>query len=78
VAAVWLRDHGRSSLFVLIPAILMFATTFASTGLALAKNFRESNWALVSACAVLILLGACTAFIGTKTLLAPPRRAGTA
>ena len=78
VAAVWLRDHGRHSLFVLIPAILMFATTFASTGLALAKNFRESNWALVSACAVLIVLGICTAFIGIKTLLAPPRRAGTA
>ena len=78
VAAVWLRDHGRRSFFVLIPAFLMFATTFASTGLALAKNLRESNWALVSACAVLILLGACTAFIGTKTLLAPPRRAGTA
>ena len=77
VAAVWLRDHGRRSFFVLIPAVLMFATTFASTGLALAKNFRESNWALVSACAVLIILGICTAFIGTKTLLAPPRRAGT-
>jgi carbon starvation protein len=78
VAAVWLRDHGRRTLFVLIPAVLMFATTFASTGLALLKNFRESNWALVVACGVLILLGACTAFIGARTLLAPPRRAGSA
>jgi carbon starvation protein len=76
VAAVWLRDHGRRSLFVLIPAVLMFATTFASTGLALMKNFRDSNWVLVAACAVLIVLGACTAFIGTRKLLATPRRVG--
>ena len=76
VAAVWLRDHGRRYLFVLIPAVLMFATTFASTALALLKNFRESNWALVTACGVLILLGACTAFIGARILLAPSRRAG--
>ena len=73
VAAVWLRDHGRRSAFVLIPAVLMFATTFASTGLALMKNLANSNWPLVSACAVLILLGAATAFIGTRLLLAPPR-----
>jgi carbon starvation protein CstA len=78
VAAVWLRDHGRRTLFVLIPAVLMFATTFASTGLALLKNFHDSNWALVAACGVLILLGACTAFIGVRTLLVPPRRAGSA
>jgi carbon starvation protein CstA len=76
VAAVWLRDHGRRYLFVLIPAVLMFATTFASTALALLKNFRDSNWALVTACGVLILLGTCTAFIGARILLAPSRRAG--
>jgi carbon starvation protein len=73
VAAVWLRDHGRRTLFVLIPAILMFATTFASTGLSLMKNFRESNWELVAACGILIVLGICTAFIGARKLLTPPR-----
>jgi len=51
----------------------MFATTFASTGLSLMKNFRESNWELVAACGILILLGICTAFIGTRKLLTPPR-----
>jgi len=72
VAAVWLRDHGRRTLFVLIPAVLMFATTFASTGLSLMKNFRESNWELVAACGILIVLGICTAFIGARKLLTPP------
>jgi len=75
VAAVWLRDHGRRTFFVLVPAVLMFATTFASTGLALVKNFRESNWVLVAACAVLTVLGVCTALAGGRRLLAPPPRA---
>jgi carbon starvation protein len=73
VAAVWLRDHGRRTVFVLIPAALMFATTLASTGISLWNNLALGNWAIVAACAVLILLGAGVAFLGTRILLAPPR-----
>ncbi|MFM8363673.1 MAG: carbon starvation protein A, partial [Verrucomicrobiota bacterium] len=57
VAAVWLRDNGRRNIFVLIPSILMFATTLASTAMALWKNQQLGNWALVAACAVLMVLG---------------------
>ena len=74
VAAVWLRDHGRKMAFVLIPAVLMFATTLAATSISLVQNWNRNNWALVAACAVLITLGLIVAFIGTRILLAPSRR----
>jgi carbon starvation protein len=75
VAAVWLRDNGRRYWFALVPAILMFATTLASTSMSLWKNYQLANWPLVLACGVLILLGAGVAFLGTRVLLAPPRPA---
>ena len=74
VAAVWLRDNGRRFVFVLIPSILMFATTLTSTSLAFWKNQQLGNWPLVAACGVLILLGAGVAVIGFRILLAAPRR----
>ena len=73
VAAVWLRDHGRRSAFVLIPAILMFLTTLAATGISLNVNYQSGNWALVAACAVLICLAVGVAWIGARILLRPPR-----
>ena len=73
VAAVWLRDNGRRYVFVLIPSILMFATTLASTSLSLLKNQQLGNWPLVIACGVLILLGAGVAVLGTRVLLSPRR-----
>jgi carbon starvation protein len=69
VAAVWLKDNGRRFVFVLIPSILMFATTLASTSISLWKNAQLGNWPLVLACAVLILLGAGVAALGTRMLL---------
>jgi carbon starvation protein len=75
VAAVWLRDNGRRNIFVLIPSILMFATTLASTAMALWKNQHLGNWALVAACAVLMLLGLGVAFLGARLLLSPRRAA---
>jgi carbon starvation protein len=73
VAAVWLRDNGRRFIFVLIPSILMFATTLTSTSLALLKNQQLGNWPLVLACGVLLLLGAGVGVIGSRILLKPPR-----
>jgi len=73
VAAVWLRDHGRRSAFVLIPAILMFMTTLAATGISLNVNYQSGNWALVIACSVLICLAVGVAWIGGRILLHPPR-----
>jgi carbon starvation protein len=73
VAAVWLRDNGRRFVFVLVPSILMFATTLASTSLALWKNQQLGNWPLVAACGVLLLLGAGVGVIGSRILLAPAR-----
>jgi carbon starvation protein len=73
VAAVWLRDNGRRNIFVLIPSILMFATTLASTAMALWKNQQLGNWALVVACGVLLLLGAGVAALGTRVLLTARR-----
>lgn len=77
VAAVWLRDHGRRFIFVLIPSILMFATTIASTSMALWKNQQIGNWPLVAACGVLLLLGVGVGLIGSRILLSPrqPRTA---
>jgi len=69
VAAVWLKDNGRRFVFVLIPSILMFATTLASTSISLCKNAQLGNWPLVLACGVLILLGAGVAALGTRMLL---------
>lgn len=74
VAAVWLKDHGRRYIFVLVPSILMFATTLASTAMSLWKNQQLANWPLVIACGVLMLLGAGVAFLGARILLAPPRQ----
>lgn len=71
VAGVWLRNHRRRSWFVFVPAILMFATTLASTALALAQNFERSNWPLVATCAVLLALGGGVALIGARVLLQP-------
>ena len=73
VAAVWLRDNGHRSFFVLIPAGLMFATTLASTGLALLKNIQIANWPLVGTCSALLALGMAIALLGARILLAPPR-----
>ena len=73
VAAVWLRDHGRRSAFVLIPAILMFLTTLAATGISLFRNYQAGNWALVTACMALICLAAGVAWVGGRTLIHPPR-----
>ncbi|MFM8364040.1 MAG: hypothetical protein ACKOAS_02685, partial [Verrucomicrobiota bacterium] len=58
---------------VLIPSILMFATTLASTAMALWKNQQLGNWALVAACAVLMVLGLGVAFLGARLLLSPRR-----
>lgn len=73
VVAVWLRDHGRRASFALVPAVLMFATTLASTAMALMQNFQRENWPLVATCAVLLALGAGTALLGARVLLAPRR-----
>ena len=73
VAAVWLRDHGRRSAFVLVPAILMFITTLAATAISLFQNYQTGNWALVVACAVLICLAVGVAWIGGRILLSTPR-----
>lgn len=75
VVAVWLRDHGRRFAFALIPAVVMFATTIASTGLALWANLGRANWPLVATCTVLLALGVGVAVLGTRTLLRPPQRA---
>jgi dipeptide/tripeptide permease len=53
----------------------MFATTLASTAMALWKNQHLGNWALVAACAVLMLLGLGVAFLGARLLLSPRRAA---
>lgn len=75
VVAVWLRDHGKRSLFALIPAAVMFATTIASTVLSLLKNAGTGNWPLVAACAVLLALGLGVAAIGTRVLVRSARPA---
>jgi len=69
VVSVWLRDHGRRYWFALVPAIIMFATTFTSTGLALVLNFGKANWPLVATCAVLLGLGIGVAVIGLRVLM---------
>ncbi|MFZ4598125.1 MAG: carbon starvation protein A [Terrimicrobiaceae bacterium] len=73
VVSVWLRDHGRRYWFALVPAIIMFATTFASTGLSLVLNFGRANWPLVATCAVLLGLGIGVAVIGTRVLMRQSR-----
>jgi carbon starvation protein len=75
VASVWLRDNGRRWGFTLVPAILMFATTLASTGISLWKNANLGNWPLVTTCGVLILLGLGVAALGARVLLTPRRAA---
>lgn len=75
VASVWLRDNGRRWGFTLVPAILMFATTLASTAISLWKNAALGNWPLVATCGVLILLGIGVAVLGARVLLAPRRTA---
>jgi carbon starvation protein len=75
VASVWLRDNGRRWGFTLVPAILMFATTLASTAISLWKNAALGNWQLVATCGVLILLGIGVAVLGARVLLAPRRTA---
>jgi hypothetical protein len=72
---VWLRDNGRRWGFTLVPAILMFATTLASTAISLWKNAALGNWQLVATCGVLILLGIGVAVLGARVLLAPRRTA---
>ena len=76
VASVWLRDNGRRWGFTLVPAILMFATTLASTAISLWKNASLGNWPLVATCGVLILLGIGVAVLGARVLLSPRRTAG--
>jgi len=73
VATVWLRDNGRRWGFTLVPAILMFATTLASTGISLFKNVQLGNWPLVATCGVLMLLGIGVAVLGGRVLTAPRR-----
>jgi len=75
VSSVWLRDNGRRWGFTLVPAILMFATTLASTAISLWKNASLGNWPLVATCGVLILLGIGVAVLGARVLLAPRRTA---
>ena len=77
VVTVWLRDNGRRYWFALIPAIVMFATTLASTLVSLVLNVGRANWALVATCAVLMLLGLGVAAIGGRLLLrsSPARQA---
>jgi carbon starvation protein len=77
VASVWLRDNGRRWGFTLVPAILMFATTLASTTISLWKNAELGNWPLVATCGVLCLLGIGVAVLGARVLLAPRRTAAT-
>ncbi len=69
VVTVWLRDNCKRYWFALVPAVIMFVTTFASTGMAFWKNLQSANWALVATCVVLLLLGLGVAFLGTRTLL---------
>lgn len=69
VVAVWLRDHGKRSIFVVVPAVIMFATTLCSTTLALLQNIQRSNWPLVSTCVVLLMLAIGTLLIGGRILL---------
>jgi carbon starvation protein CstA len=76
IAAVWLRDHGRRWLFAAVPSAILFATTFASLGLSLAKNLASAHHILVLACGVLILLGAGTLALGIQRLLQPLSRDG--
>lgn len=71
VASVWLRDNGRRWGFTLVPAILMFATTLASTGISLWKNAELGNWPLVATCGVLMLLGIGVAALGARVLVTP-------
>ena len=77
VASVWLRDNGCRWGFTLVPAILMFATTLASTTISLWKNAELGNWPLVATCGVLCLLGIGVAVLGARVLLAPRRTAAT-
>lgn len=69
VVAVWLKQHGRRTVFVLIPAVIMFATTLASTATALWQNFASSNWPLVAMCLLLLGLGLIMAWLGGRKYL---------
>jgi carbon starvation protein len=75
VASVWLRDNGRRWAFTLVPGILMFVTTLASTTISLWKNAALGNWPLVATCGVLMLLGVGVAALGARVLLTPRRAA---
>lgn len=69
VVAVWLKQHGRRTIFVLIPAVIMFATTLASTATALWQNFATANWPLVAMCVLLLALGLIMAWLGGRKYL---------
>jgi carbon starvation protein len=69
VAAVWLKRHGHRTIFVLIPAAIMFATTLASTAMALLQNLATANWPLVAMCTLLLALGMIMAILGGRGYL---------
>ena len=58
VITVWMRSHGRSYRFALIPCVFMFMTTLTSTCITLRLNYQQKNWPLFAACLVLLVLAA--------------------
>jgi len=74
VIAIWMRANRRRFAFALIPAIFMFATTFASSGFAFAGNLATGNWPLVATSGVLLFLAGGIFLVGGRFLLKPTVR----
>lgn len=78
-AAAWLRNRGRSHLFVALPAAFMLITTFASLATLVPAHLREGRWVLLgtdlvlAGAAVLALVVAARRLRSLETHIAPPR-----